>query len=374
MFEAAIHHSKQAERPPGGAAANEQKDQAHEDSPPGPRSCWWCSPPWRAETETPGPAVETETQRRPSLFSTDVLEEGWGGASDLDDVVGGVFVIGGHVQPNQDALAVLVPHVRQRLQEAPLPRRPRVLPPEPVSHHRPAELGLLQRFQHGLRVQPLQHSWNRTGVVRPRHGPNMDADPGHSLSFMQDRYRILAFLTASSSAGSDGASNSSGGRQQHIPQHEQASSPLTLGHMGTDAVPEFRGGFLLLNTAATLGRAQVRANMSRHTFETEVHFLAQPRVDAIGRGILGDGVVLDPPAAGEAVEVVAGVDGLVDLTEDGSSWKETESPVSGGKGPGGSRPGPRPHLLRCILGSGRTPPGWIFGKLEEGRQKSREGL
>lgn len=83
--------------------------------------------------------------------------------SDLDDVVGGVFVIRGHVQANQDALTVDVPHVRQRLQKAPLPRRPPVLPPEPVSHHGPPELGLFQRLQHRLGVQPLQYTWKGGG-------------------------------------------------------------------------------------------------------------------------------------------------------------------------------------------------------------------
>lgn len=84
-------------------------------------------------------------------------------ASDLDDVVGGVFVIRGHVQANQDALTVEVPNVRQRLHKAPLPRRPLVVPPEPVSHDGPAELGLFQRLQHRLGVQLLQQSWNRGG-------------------------------------------------------------------------------------------------------------------------------------------------------------------------------------------------------------------
>lgn len=40
--------------------------------------------------------------------------------SDLDDVVQGVFVIGGDVQANQDTLTVLVPHFCQGLQEVPL--------------------------------------------------------------------------------------------------------------------------------------------------------------------------------------------------------------------------------------------------------------
>ena len=41
--------------------------------------------------------------------------------SDLDDVVGGVFVVRGDVEADQDALTVQVSHIRQRPQEAPLP-------------------------------------------------------------------------------------------------------------------------------------------------------------------------------------------------------------------------------------------------------------
>lgn len=85
----------------------------------------------------------------------------WVRMPDLDDVVGGVFVVRGHVQANQDALTVEVPHVCQRLYKAPLPRRPLILPPEPIPHDRPAELGLLQSFQDRLGVQLLQNSCKR---------------------------------------------------------------------------------------------------------------------------------------------------------------------------------------------------------------------
>lgn len=82
--------------------------------------------------------------------------------SDLDDVVGGVFVIGGDVQANQGALTVQVPHLCQRLQEAPLLRRPLKLPAEPIPHNRPPKLGLFQRLQHRFGVQLLQYSYVST--------------------------------------------------------------------------------------------------------------------------------------------------------------------------------------------------------------------
>lgn len=61
---------------------------------------------------------------------------------------------------------------------------------------------------------------------------------------------------------------------------------------------------------------------SKHTFEMDVHFLSQPRVDPVGGGIFGNGVFLYPPATGECVEVVAGANGLVNFIENGPGWKE----------------------------------------------------
>lgn len=66
--------------------------------------------------------------------------------SDLDYVVRGVFVIRGDVQTYQDALAVLVPHLCQRLQETPLTLRPLVLAAKPIPHHRPPKLRLSEHF------------------------------------------------------------------------------------------------------------------------------------------------------------------------------------------------------------------------------------
>lgn len=54
---------------------------------------------------------------------------------------------------------------------------------------------------------------------------------------------------------------------------------------------------------------------SQRTFEADVDFLSQPRVDPIGGGVFGNGVLFNPPATGECVEVVAGVNGLIDFTE-----------------------------------------------------------
>lgn len=79
--------------------------------------------------------------------------------SDLDHVVGGVFVIGGDVQANQHTPAVQVPHRRQRLQEAPLLRRPLIVPAEAIPHNRPPKLGLFQRFQDWFGVEDLQYSY-----------------------------------------------------------------------------------------------------------------------------------------------------------------------------------------------------------------------
>lgn len=80
--------------------------------------------------------------------------------SDLDDVMRGVFVIGGDVEANQDALTVQVPHLRQRPQEAPVLRRPLILSAEPIPNNGPAKLGLFERSQHGFGVQLLQYSYN----------------------------------------------------------------------------------------------------------------------------------------------------------------------------------------------------------------------
>lgn len=62
--------------------------------------------------------------------------------------------------------------------------------------------------------------------------------------------------------------------------------------------------------------------MGRRTFEADVYFLSQPRVDPIGGRVFGNGVLFNPPATGERVEVVAGVNGPIDLTENGPGWKE----------------------------------------------------
>lgn len=107
--------------------------------------------------------------------------------------------------------------------------------------------------------------------------------------------------------------------------------------------------------------------MSKHTFETDVYFLSQPRVDPIGRGIFGNRVLLYPAATGELVEVFTGVNGLIHFAENGPGWKGTtykRSPVSGGKDPA-AQPAAAPHLPRCIPGSDRTPPGRISGKLKK---------
>lgn len=114
--------------------------------------------------------------------------------------------------------------------------------------------------------------------------------------------------------------------------------------------------------------------MSKHTFETDVYFLSQPRVDPIGGGVLGNRVLRDPAAAGESVEVLAGVHRLIHFAEDGPGWKErTEErrPVSGGQD-AAAQPAAAPHLPRCIPGSGRTPPGPISGKLKEGGGKKKK--
>lgn len=79
--------------------------------------------------------------------------------SDLDDVVGGVFVIWGDVQANQDALTVLVPHLCQCLQEVPLTCRPLILPSKPIPHNRPPKLQLFKCFQHRFGVHLLQCSY-----------------------------------------------------------------------------------------------------------------------------------------------------------------------------------------------------------------------
>ena len=79
--------------------------------------------------------------------------------SDLDDVVWGVLVVGGDVQADQDALAVLVPHLHQGLQEAPVSRRPLMLAAELVPHDGPPELWLPERSQHGFGVHLLQHGF-----------------------------------------------------------------------------------------------------------------------------------------------------------------------------------------------------------------------
>lgn len=84
--------------------------------------------------------------------------------SHLDDVVGGVFVVGRDVQADQDTLAVLVPHLRQRPEEAPLLRRPLVLPARHVAQNWPSKLGLSQRLQHRLGVHLLQDGCQSSGV------------------------------------------------------------------------------------------------------------------------------------------------------------------------------------------------------------------
>lgn len=82
--------------------------------------------------------------------------------SHLDDVVRGVFVIWGHIQADQDALTVQVPYTRQCLHEAPLTRRPLILPTKPVPHDWPPKLWLFQGFQHWLGIQLLQYSYGST--------------------------------------------------------------------------------------------------------------------------------------------------------------------------------------------------------------------
>ena len=56
------------------------------------------------------------------------------------------------------------------------------------------------------------------------------------------------------------------------------------------------------------------------TFEPDVDVLTEPRVDAIGGGVFGDGVVLEPAPTGETIEVLTGGHGPVHLTEDGTRW------------------------------------------------------
>lgn len=82
--------------------------------------------------------------------------------SDLDDVVWGVFVIGGDVQSYQDALTVLVPHLGQSLQEAPVLCGPLVVSAEPFPHNGPPEHSLFECFQHWFGVHVLQYSYVNT--------------------------------------------------------------------------------------------------------------------------------------------------------------------------------------------------------------------
>jgi len=56
-------------------------------------------------------------------------------------------------------------------------------------------------------------------------------------------------------------------------------------------------------------------SVAEHTFESEVDILSQPRVDAERGGVFGDRVVLQPTAAGETIEVLAGVNGLIHFTQ-----------------------------------------------------------
>lgn len=51
------------------------------------------------------------------------------------------------------------------------------------------------------------------------------------------------------------------------------------------------------------------------TFQPDVHVLPQPGVDAVRGGVFWDWVLLQPAAAGEAVEVIAGADGLLHFTQ-----------------------------------------------------------
>lgn len=89
--------------------------------------------------------------------------------------------------------------------------------------------------------------------------------------------------------------------------------------------------------------------MGRRTFEADVYFLSQPRVDPVGGRVFGNGVLFNPPATGERVEVVAGVNGPIDLTENGPGWKEATLKHSewkerhGGGGGGGLR-----RMLTCF--------------------------
>lgn len=108
--------------------------------------------------------------------------------------------------------------------------------------------------------------------------------------------------------------------------------------------------------------------MGRRTFEADVYFLSQPRVDPIGGRVFGNGVLFNPPATGERVEVVAGVNGPIDLTENGPGWKEATLKHSEWRDAMAAAAAADAHLLRCIRGSGRTPPGWIFGRLKHNKR------
>lgn len=52
--------------------------------------------------------------------------------------------------------------------------------------------------------------------------------------------------------------------------------------------------------------------------------LPQPGVDAVRGGIFRNGVVLQPTATGVRVEVIAGVHGLIYLTQDGPRYEVGE--------------------------------------------------
>lgn len=61
---------------------------------------------------------------------------------------------------------------------------------------------------------------------------------------------------------------------------------------------------------------------SERTFESQVDVLSQPRVDPVRRRVFGDRVLLQPTAAGEPVEVLAGVNGAIHFTHDGPRCEE----------------------------------------------------
>lgn len=64
--------------------------------------------------------------------------------------------------------------------------------------------------------------------------------------------------------------------------------------------------------------------VGKHTFESDVYMLPQPRVDAIRGGIFRDRVILKPTATGETIEVIAGVNGPIHFTQNRPRYEKTK--------------------------------------------------